>query len=77
LATQLGRGDRDVQLSLSRALVALGEEAIGPVLRDAAASADPAVQAHASAAERILRDPDAGSERAIGVAKRRFVLGKE
>src|SRR3954468_23663798 len=27
LATQLGRGDRDVQLSLSRALVTLGEEA--------------------------------------------------
>lgn len=77
LATQLGRGDRDVQLSLSRALVALGEEVIGPVLRKAAASADPAVHAHASATERILRDPDAGSERAVDVAKRRFVLGKE
>ena len=78
LATQLGRGDRDVQLSLSRALVALGEEVIVPVLRKvAAASADPAVQAHASATERILHDPDAGSERAVAAAKRRFVLGKE
>jgi HEAT repeat protein len=77
LATQLGRGDRDVQLSLSRALVALGEEVVEPVLRKAAANADPAVQAHASATERILRDPDVGSERAVGVAKRRFVLGKE
>jgi len=77
LATQLGRGDRDVQLSLSRALVALGEKVVEPVLRKAAASADPAVQAHASATERILRDADAGSERAVRAAKRRFVLGKE
>jgi HEAT repeat protein len=77
LATQLGRGDRDVQLSLSRALVALGEEVIEPVLRKAAASADPAIQAHVRATERILRDPDAGSERAVDAAKRRFVLGKE
>jgi HEAT repeat protein len=77
LAMQLGRGDPDLQLSLSRALVALGEEVIGPVLRSAAASADPAVQAHANATERILRDPNAGSERAVDVAKRRFVLGQE
>lgn len=77
LATQLGRGDRDVQLSLSRALVALGEEVIGPVLKKAAESADAAIRAHASATERILRDPDAGSERAVEAAKRRFVLGKE
>lgn len=77
LATQLGRGDRDVQLSLSRALVALGEEVIEPILRKAMASADVRVQAHASATERILRDPDAGSERAVDAAKRRFVLGKE
>jgi HEAT repeat protein len=77
LAAQLGRGDRDVQLSLSRALVALGEEVIEPLLRTAAASADPAVQAHARATERILRDPGAGSERAVDAAKRRFVLGKE
>ncbi len=77
LATQLGRGDRDVQLSLSRALVALGEAVIGPLLRKSAASADPAVQAHANATERILREPDTGSERAVAVAKRRFVLGKE
>jgi len=77
LAMQFGRGDRDLQLSLSRALVALGEEVIGPVLRSAAASADPAVQAHANATERILCDPNAGSERAVDVAKRRFVLGQE
>jgi HEAT repeat protein len=77
LATQLGRGDRDVQLSLSRALVALGEDAIAPVLQKAAAGANPAVQAHANATERILRDPDAASQLALDAAKRRFVLGRE
>src|SRR6185295_5875653 len=76
LAAQLGRGDQDVQLSLSRALVALGEEVVTPVLRKALASHDPRVRAHASATERILREPDAGSERAVKEAKRVFVLGK-
>lgn len=77
LAAQLGRGGRQVQLSLSRALVALGEEVAGPVLRKAMASGDPGVKAHASATERLLRDPDAGSEPAIDEAKRIFALGKE
>jgi HEAT repeat protein len=77
LAAQLGRGDRDVQLSLSRALVALGEEVVRPVLRLAMASDDPRVCAHASATERLLLDPDAGSERAVNEAKRAFVLGKQ
>jgi HEAT repeat protein len=77
LATQLGRGDRDVQLSLSRALVALGEEVAGPVLRKAVASSDPNVQAHASATGRLLCEPDAGSEYAVGQAKRMFALGEQ
>jgi HEAT repeat protein len=77
LATQLGRGDRDVQLSLSRALVTLGEEVVGPILGKAMASGDPRVQAHASATERLLSDPDAGSERAVNEAKRIFALGKQ
>ena len=77
LAAQLGRGDRELQLSLSRALVALGEEVVGPVLRKAMASEDPRVRAHASATERLLRDPDAGSERAVNEAKRIFALGKQ
>ena len=76
LAAQLGRGDQDVQLSLSRALVALGEGVVTPVLRKALANHDPRVRAHASATERILREPDAGSERAVKEAKRVFVLGK-
>jgi HEAT repeat protein len=77
LAAQLGRGDRQVQLSLSRALVALGEEVVGPVLRKAMASDDPGIRTHASAADRLLRDPDAGSDSAVNEAKRIFVLGKE
>ena len=82
LATQLGRGGqaaghKEVQLSLSRALVALGEEAIGPVLRKAMESSDPAVRAHAIATKRLLRDPEAGSEAAVNEAKRIFALGKE
>ena len=77
LATQLGRGGRQVQLSLSRALVALGEEAADPVLRNALASDDPVVQAHASATQRLLRNPDAASGLAVDEAKRQFALGKD
>jgi len=77
LAAQLGRGDRDVQLSLSRALVALGEEVVAPVLRQAMASEDPRIRAHAGAAGLLLRDPDAGSKAAVEGAKRIYALGKE
>jgi HEAT repeat protein len=77
LAAQLGRGEREMQLSLSRALVALGEEVIGPVLRTAMASEDPGVHAHARATERLLHEPDTGSEPAVNEAKRRYALGKE
>lgn len=77
LGTQFGRGDHDVQLSLSRALVALGEDVVVPLLRRAAVSESPSVRAHASNTERILRDPNAGSERAINAAKRVLVLGKK
>jgi HEAT repeat protein len=76
LATQLGRGDREVQLSLSRALIALGAEAIERVLESAMASSDADIHAHASATERLLRDPDAGFALALEEAKRVFVLGK-
>jgi HEAT repeat protein len=74
LATQLGRGARETQLSLSRALVALGE-AIIPVLRVAITDPDPRVRGHAVATERLLRDPDAGFESAVEEAKRVVALG--
>lgn len=74
LSTQLGRGGRETQLSLSRALVALGE-VIVPALRAAATGAEPRVRTHALATERLLRDPDAGFEFAIEEAKRAVALG--
>ncbi|MFD5799789.1 HEAT repeat domain-containing protein [Streptomyces sp. NPDC127020] len=73
LVTQLGRGERETQLSLSRALVALGE-AVVPALRAVAADADPPVRAHALATERLLRDPDTGFGYAIEEAKRVVAL---
>ena len=76
LAALLGRGDRETQLSLSRALVALGE-AVEPVLQAAMSEGDPVVRAHASATERLLLDPDAGFELAVDEAKRIVALGGE
>ncbi|MEV4517934.1 HEAT repeat domain-containing protein [Dactylosporangium sp. NPDC049525] len=74
LATQLGRGGRETQLSLSRALIALGE-VILPALRAAMAGQDPRVRQHAIATQRLLRDPDAGFEFAVEEAKRVVALG--
>ncbi|MFI5717153.1 HEAT repeat domain-containing protein [Nocardia sp. NPDC051750] len=74
LATQFGRGDREVRLSLSRAFVSLGEAA-ETVLEAAAANNDPEVRAHASATQRLLRDPDAGFDLAVDEAKRVVALG--
>ncbi|PRY19989.1 HEAT repeat domain-containing protein [Pseudosporangium ferrugineum] len=74
LASQLGRGDREVRLSLSRALVALGE-VIEPVLAAALAGDDPEVRAHARATERIFHDPDAAFAPSVEEAKRIVALG--
>ncbi|GAA4495289.1 HEAT repeat domain-containing protein [Actinoallomurus oryzae] len=74
LATRLGRGERETQLSLSRALIALGE-VIMPTLRAAMTDPDPRVRRHAIATERLWRDPDAGFEFAIEEAKRLVALG--
>ncbi|MFI9627312.1 HEAT repeat domain-containing protein [Streptomyces sp. NPDC052042] len=74
LAAQLGRGERETQLSLSRALIALGEVmllAVGAATTDV----DARVSAHAIATERLWRDPNAGFEFAIEEAKRIVALG--
>ncbi|MFE4670518.1 HEAT repeat domain-containing protein [Streptomyces sp. NPDC056716] len=73
LATQFGRGEQQTQLSLSQALVALGE-VIVPALHTATTAADPRVRAHALATQRLLRDPDAGFALAIEEAKRVVAL---
>ncbi|MGW0221437.1 HEAT repeat domain-containing protein [Streptomyces tendae] len=74
LAAQLGRGGRETQLSLSRALVAL-DEAVVEVLDAATAAPDPHVRAHALATRLLLHDPDAGFASAIEEAKRVVALG--
>ncbi|MGW4219120.1 HEAT repeat domain-containing protein [Streptomyces bacillaris] len=74
LATQLGRGGHETQLSLSRALVDLGEPVLSALL-PARTAADPAVRAHALATEKLLHDPDTGFTFAIEEAKRVVALG--
>ncbi|MFW3172835.1 HEAT repeat domain-containing protein [Geodermatophilus sp. CPCC 206100] len=73
LAARLGRGNRDVRLSLSRALAALGDAAM-PVLRAAAEHEDVDVRAHAIATQRLVRDPDEGFDAAVSEAKRIVAL---
>ncbi|TQC49559.1 HEAT repeat domain-containing protein [Rhodococcus sp. WS4] len=76
LATELGRGDRHLHLSLSRALVELGE-AVLPVLDTAATHPDPRVRAHAEATQRLCHDPDSGFTLSLEVAKRVSVTGPD
>ncbi|MER6218907.1 HEAT repeat domain-containing protein [Streptomyces sp. NPDC001674] len=72
LAGQFGRGGRETRLSLSRAFVALGEEA-RPALDTATRDPDPGVREHAIATERLVRDPDTGFEAAVQEARRIMV----
>lgn len=74
LAGQLGRGDRDLQLSLSRALITLGE-VIVPLMDTAAGHADPAVATHARATMALMEDPELGFDAAIHEARRVAALG--
>ncbi|MFI9011582.1 HEAT repeat domain-containing protein [Actinosynnema sp. NPDC053489] len=74
LVGQLGRGDREVRLSLSRALVDLGDVA-EPALARAATDPDPAVAEHARATELLLRDPESGFDAAVAEARRISALG--
>ncbi|MFS2031899.1 HEAT repeat domain-containing protein, partial [Curtobacterium sp. CT11-45] len=70
LAEHLGRGDQETRLSLSRALVALGEHAVRPILGDASARGADDVRAHVAEVDRLLRDPDAASALAVERAHR-------
>lgn len=73
LSTQFNRGDREVQLSLSRALVALGEGATAVVER-ATTDSDTGVRAHALATEILMQDPDEAFDAAIAEARRVVAL---
>ncbi|MFF0687043.1 HEAT repeat domain-containing protein [Streptomyces albogriseolus] len=76
LVSQLGRGGRETQMSLSRALIELGEAAVPPV-RAAADHTDPRVRGHALATEQLRRDPEAGFAYAVEEAKRVMSLGPD
>lgn len=73
LGTQFARGDRDVQLSLSRALAELGVAA-EPTVDQAKTHPDEAVRVHAVATERIMQDPAEGFDAAMHEAKRAVAL---
>lgn len=75
LARELGRGDLDLQRSLSRALLALGD-ASEAALSAASAEGTDAVRAHAEATKRLLLDPDSSFASAIEDAKRAAILGR-
>ena len=73
LSSQFARGDREVQLSLSRAFAALGEAAL-PVVGRLQTHADLQVRTHAIATERIMADPEIGFDAAVYEAQRTLAL---
>jgi len=75
LATQFGRGDPDVRLSLVRAFAVLGAEA-DTVLAEASVWGDDRSRMHAIVARRLMDDPDEGFETAMFEAERIVVLGE-
>jgi HEAT repeat protein len=76
LAVQLGHGDAETRLALSRALAGLGADLVSPVLDVAAEHRSVAVREHASETARLLEDPDAGSALALARARREVALGR-
>ncbi|WP_454836745.1 HEAT repeat domain-containing protein [Rhodococcus qingshengii] len=76
LATELGRGELHMQLSLSRALTGLGE-AVLPVLDAAGMSPNPRVRAHADATKQLWHDPDGGFALSHELAKRVAAIGPD
>lgn len=74
LANELGRGGAEMALSLSRALVTLGD-VVTSVLDGALRNGDPAVRAHAQATRQLLLDPDSGFALSTDLAKRVAATG--
>ncbi|MGM3274581.1 HEAT repeat domain-containing protein [Ralstonia sp. 24A2] len=58
LIHELGRGDKRLQRSLSRALLMLGDDAVAPLDAAATHSTDSAVRVHACASLRLIADPE-------------------
>ena len=76
LIGQLGRGGRDLQLSLSRTLISLGE-AIVPLLDAAAAQREAVAATHARATMTLMDEPELGFDAAIHEARRVAALGPQ
>ncbi len=75
LATQLGRGQRDTRMSLTRSLAVLGEAAGAAVATRAGTGIEAGVRMHAIATQRILADPDEGFDAAMFEAERIIAFG--
>lgn len=73
LATQWGRGGREVQLSLSQALCSLGDASL-PVISRAIVANDDDVRQHARATKSLLENPDLAFDTALEQAKRTHTL---
>ena len=73
LASQFGRGDRETQRSLSRAIAAIGPSA-RPVVERAVASGDDTVSTHAMATLAVMDAPDEAFDAAVAEAKRVVAL---
>ncbi|GLK16779.1 HEAT repeat domain-containing protein [Herbiconiux flava] len=73
LASQLGRGDRDLRLSLTQSFQRLGEPS-RPALDTASTDARPDVRAHALATAHLLTDPEADFDEALAQAHRSLAL---
>lgn len=76
LVELLGRGDDSLRRSLSRSVVALGEDVAGPALDRAAQSSRAAVRDHVDEVRRLFRDPDSASDAALAAARREVALGR-
>lgn len=76
LATRLGHGDSDTQMSLSRALVGLGGDIIAPILDASAAHGTEAARRHVEATRKLLEDPDYAFTRSQAHAHREVALGR-
>jgi HEAT repeat protein len=73
LVMQFGRGGREVQLSLSRALAGLGDAARGPVTQATTAD-DERVRTPALATLRLLDHPEESFEEALHQARRLMAM---
>lgn len=76
LAAHLGYGNPDTQMSLSRALVALGAETIAPILAATSAHGNEPAQRHVEATLKLLKDPDYAFTRSQAHAHREVALGR-